>query len=146
MTAAEIVIHPNEILRTVCEPVEAFGDEIGQIIQTMRATMAAAAGIGLAGPQIGITRRIALVGKFAMINPEIVWRSEAQTVLDEGCLSIPGSRTRVLRPSSVEVEYFDLSGSKKKIRHNGMMGRCALHEIDHLDGILIIDREFAEAA
>jgi peptide deformylase len=146
MTAAEIVIHPNETLRTVCEPVEAFGDEIGQIIQTMRATMAAAAGIGLAGPQIGITRRIALVGKFAMINPEIVWRSEAQTVLDEGCLSIPGSRTRVLRPSSVEVEYFDISGLKKKIRLNGIMGRCALHEIDHLDGILIIDREFAEAA
>jgi peptide deformylase len=58
MTAAEIVIYPNEILRTVCEPVEAFGDEIGPIIQTMRATMAAAAGIGLAGPQIGVARQV----------------------------------------------------------------------------------------
>jgi peptide deformylase len=146
MEAAEIVIHPSEILRTVCDPVETFGDEIGQIIQTMRATMVAANGVGLAGPQIGITRRIALVGKFAMINPEIVWSSEAQTVLDEGCLSIPGSRTLVLRPSSVEVEYFDISGLKKKIRLNDKMAKCAQHEIDHLNGILIIDRAIAEAA
>lgn len=146
MEAVEIVIHPNEILRTVCDPVETFGDEIGQIIQRMRATMVAANGIGLAGPQIGITRRIALVGKFVMINPEIVWRSEAQTVLEEGCLSIPGSRTRVLRPSSVEVEYFDVSGGKKKIRLNDKMAKCAQHELDHLNGILIVDREFAEAA
>lgn len=146
MEAAEIVIHPNEILRTVCDPVETFGDDVGQIIQTMRATMIAANGVGLAGPQIGITRRIALVGKFAMINPEIVWRSEAQTVLEEGCLSIPGSRTSVLRPSSVEVEYFDLSGTKKKIRLNDKMAKCAQHEIDHLNGILIVDRAFAEAA
>jgi peptide deformylase len=146
MEAAEIVIHPSEILRTVCDPVETFGDEIGQIIQTMRATMVAANGVGLAGPQIGITRRIALVGKFAMINPEIVWSSEAQTVLDEGCLSIPGSRTLVLRPSSVEVEYFDISGLKKKIRLNDKMAKCAQHEIDHLNGILIIDRAIAEEA
>ncbi len=146
MEAVEIVIHPNELLRTVCDPVETFGDEIGQIVQTMRATMVAANGIGLAGPQIGITRRIALVGKFVMINPEIVWRSEAQTVLEEGCLSIPGSRTRVLRPSSVEVEYFDVSGGKKKIRLNDKMAKCAQHELDHLNGILIVDREFAEAA
>ncbi len=146
MTVAEIVIHPNEILRTVCEPVETFGDDLGQIIQTMRATMIAANGIGLAGPQIGIARRIALVGKFSMINPEIVWRSETQTILDEGCLSIPGSRTPVLRPSSVEVEYFDVTGVKKKIRLNDRMAKCAQHEIDHLDGILIIDRQFAEAA
>lgn len=146
MEAVEIVIHPNEILRTVCDPVETFGDEIGQIVQTMRATMVAANGIGLAGPQIGITRRIALVGKFVMINPEIVWRSDVQTVLEEGCLSIPGSRTRVLRPSSVEVEYFDVSGGKKKIRLNDKMAKCAQHELDHLNGILIVDREFAEAA
>lgn len=146
MPPAEIVIHPNEILRTVCAPVETFGDEIGQIIQTMRATMQAANGAGLAGPQIGITRRIALVGKFAMINPEIVWRSQSETVMDEGCLSIPGSRTRVLRPSSVEVEYFDVSGSRKKIRLNDRMAKCVQHEIDHLDGILIIDRALAEAA
>lgn len=146
MEAAEILIHPNEILRTVCDPVEEFGDEIGQIIQTMRVTMAAANGVGLAGPQIGITKRIALVGKFAMINPEIVWASQAETLLDEGCLSIPNQRTSVLRPSSVEVEYFDLSGMKKKIRLNDKMAKCAQHEIDHLNGVLIIDRAIAEAA
>lgn len=146
MPAADIVIHPNEILRAVCEPVETFGDDVGQLVQIMRATMTAASGIGLAAPQIGVTRRVALVGKFSMINPRITWRSEAQTVLDEGCLSIPGSRTRVLRPSSVEVEYFDLSGSLKKIRLNDKMAKCAQHEIDHLDGILIIDRVLAEAA
>lgn len=146
MTAAEIVIHPNEVLRTVCDPVETFGDEVGQIIQTMRATMLAAKGIGLAAPQIGLTRRIALVGKFAMLNPRITWSSEAQTVLDEGCLSIPESRTKVLRPSSVEVEYFDVSGCLKKIRLSDKMAKCAQHEIDHLDGILIIDRAMSEAA
>ncbi|NTF16842.1 peptide deformylase [Agrobacterium rubi] len=146
MTAAEIVLHPNDILRTSCEPVEAFDDDLGQILQTMRVTMASAKGIGLAAPQIGLTRRIALVGKFAMINPRIVWASEAQTVLDEGCLSIPGSRTMVLRRSSVEVEYFDPSGRSKKIRLNDKMAKCAQHEIDHLNGVLIIDRAFAEAA
>jgi len=146
MTPAEIVIHPNEILRTLCTPVETFDDEIGQIVLTMRAAMAVAKGIGLAAPQIGLSKRIALVGKFAMINPAIVWRSEAQTVLEEGCLSIPGSRLPVLRPSSVEVEYFDIAGTRKKIRLNDKMAKCAQHEIDHLDGILIIDRAMAEAA
>jgi peptide deformylase len=146
METAEIIIHPNEVLRTVCAPVEAFGDEIGQITQTMRATMTAARGIGLAAPQIGLTKRIVLVGKFAMINPEIVWSSQAETVMDEGCLSIPGERTSVLRPSSVEVEYFDLSGMKKKIRLSDRMAKCAQHELDHLDGVLIIDRAIAEAA
>lgn len=146
MTAAAIVIHPNEILRVVCEPVEIFGDEVGQLIQTMRSTMTAAGGIGLAAPQIAVPRRVALVGKFAMINPRITWSSETQSVLHEGCLSIPGSRSRVLRPSSVEVEYYDISGALKKVRLNDKMAKCAQHEIDHLDGILIIDRALAEAA
>jgi peptide deformylase len=146
MSVAEIIIHPNEILRAVCDPVETFDEELGQIIQTMRATMTAANGIGLAGPQIGITRRIALVGKFSMINPRIVWHSQAESILEEGCLSIPNSRMKVLRPSSVEVEYFDLLGNKKKVKLNEKMAKCAQHEIDHLNGILILDKALMEEA
>lgn len=146
MSATDIVLHPNEILRTVCAQVTTIDEELGHLVQRMRSIMASANGIGLAAPQIGLCMRIALVGKFAMINPRIVWASERQTVTEEGCLSIPGARIRVLRPASVDVEYMDLTGATKTIRLNDRMAKCAQHEIDHLDGILIVDKILQEAA
>lgn len=146
-SAAEIIIHPNDLLRQVCAPVVSFDAELLELSQIMRVTMAAAAGLGLAGPQIGVSKRVACVGKFFMVNPKIIWRSEAQSLMNEGCLSIPGERIPVMRPSSVEVEYYEVSGIAKKIRLSDRMAKCAQHEIDHLDGILIVDKlHFAEAA
>lgn len=146
MSSAAIVIHPNEVLRQVCTPVTTIDDDLGHLVQRMRSIMSSANGIGLAAPQIGLSLRVALVGKFAMLNPRIVWASERQTVMEEGCLSIPGSRIRVLRPASVDVEYTDLTGATKIIRLNDRMAKCAQHEIDHLDGILIVDKMLQEAA
>jgi peptide deformylase len=139
MTTAEILIHPNEILRQVSAPVETFDGELRDLASLLQSTMAAARGLGLAAPQIGVLRRVASVGKFLMVNPVIVWRSEELTPLEEGCLSIPGQRTLVRRPSRVEVEYFDVSGTRKRIKLQDKMAKCAQHEIDHLEGILVID-------
>jgi peptide deformylase len=140
MTAAEILIHPNEILRQVSAPVESFDGELRDLASLLQVTMSSARGLGLAAPQIGVLRRVALVGKFLMVNPIIVWTAEEETSLDEGCLSIPGQRTLVRRPNRVEVEYFDVSGWKKRLKLQDTMAKCVQHEIDHLDGILIIDR------
>lgn len=140
MTTAEILIHPNEILRTPCDPVEIFDDALRELGVLIRNTMAAANGLGLAAPQIGVLRRVASVGKFLMINPKIVWSSSEATPMEEGCLSIPGQKTLVVRPARVEVEYFDVSGARKRIMLQDRMAKCAQHEIDHLDGVLIVDR------
>lgn len=138
--SAEILIHPNDVLRQVSEPVETFDGELRDLAAVIQATMAAANGLGLAAPQIGVLRRVAAVGKFLMVNPEIVWRSTEITSMEEGCLSIPGSRTLVLRPSRVEIEYYEVSGAKKRMTLKDRMAKCVQHEIDHLDGILIVDK------
>lgn len=138
--SAEILIHPNDVLRQVSEPVETFDGELRDLAAVIQATMAAANGLGLAAPQIGVLRRVAAVGKFLMVNPEIVWRSTEITSMEEGCLSIPGSRILVLRPSRVEIEYYEVSGAKKRMTLKDRMAKCVQHEIDHLDGILIVDK------
>lgn len=138
--SAEILIYPNDVLRQVSGPVETFDGELRDLAAVIQATMASANGLGLAAPQIGVLRRVAAVGKFLMVNPEIVWRSTEVTSMEEGCLSIPGSRTLVLRPSRVEVEYYEVSGAKKRMTLKDRMAKCVQHEIDHLDGILIVDK------
>lgn len=144
---SDIIIHPSDVLRQTSAVIEAFDAELLDLAQTLRATMTSASGLGLAAPQIGVLKRVACVGKFFMVNPVIVWQSETQTIMNEGCLSIPGQRIPVLRPSAVEVEYFDVTGTKKKIRLSDTMAKCVQHEIDHLDGVLIIDKfTLAEAA
>lgn len=139
MTTAEILIHPNEILRQVSTPVETFDGELRDLASLLQSTMAAVRGLGLAAPQIGVLRRVASVGKSLMVNPVIIWRSEELTPLEEGCLSILGRRTLVIRPARVEVEYLDVAGALKRVKLQGTMAKCAQHEIDHLDGVLIID-------
>lgn len=140
MATAAILIHPNEILRTPCDPVETFDDGLRELAVLIRNTMSAANGLGLAAPQIGVLRRVASVGKFMMVNPEIVWSSSETTPMEEGCLSIPGQRTLVVRPARVEVQYFDVLGARKRVMLQDRMAKCAQHEIDHLDGVLVLDR------
>src|SRR3546814_10158330 len=111
--------------------------------------MYAAPGVGLAAPQIGVTRRIIVVdvaGKdekpqpIALVNPEVVWRSDETLVYEEGCLSLPELYADVERPAAVKVRYLDRDGASREVEGEGLLAVCLQHEIDHLDGVLFIDR------
>ena len=78
-------------------------------------------------------------GRFCMVNPEIIWKSEEQSSYDEGCLSCPGVRAEIFRPSRVKAKYFDENGNEKTVAASGLLATCIQHEYDHLDGVLFID-------
>ena len=113
----------------------------------MFATMYRAPGIGLAAPQVGVGLRFAIVdlmpdekpSPIALINPEIVARSQEQATREEGCLSLPGQYAEVTRPARVKVRYLDQTGRGGEIEAEGLLAACLQHEIDHLDGILFVD-------
>ena len=143
-----IVIAPNPILKSKAKPVLAKdSDVVRDLIPQMFATMYHARGIGLAAPQIGMSSRVAIVdlrpngeaSPFVMVNPEIVWRSSDTLVHPEGCLSIPGQRADIERPSAIKVRFEDVHGMKTELDASGLLGICIQHEIDHLDGILFVD-------
>jgi peptide deformylase len=146
MTIRPIHIIPDDVLRAPTEPVGAITPEIRTLVEDMFETMYAASGIGLAAPQVGVKRRIAVVDvsarddeKVPLIDPEITWRSEETSLYDEGCLSIPDYYAEVERPSQVRVRYRDLDGVEQEIEAEGVLSTCIQHEIDHLDGVLFID-------
>ncbi len=136
-------IFPDEILRQICTPVERFNDELRDIFHEMLALMRASDGIGLAAPQVGITRRLFVCEleeqAFCFANPVITVAS-GESWMVEGCLSLPDIQTEVKRNEQILVKGFDAYGKEKKFRATGMWGRVLQHEIDHLDGILITDR------
>ncbi|HOQ15381.1 MAG TPA: peptide deformylase [Candidatus Paceibacterota bacterium] len=137
----------NPLLRTKCQPVEKIDKNIRSIIEEMKETMERANGVGLAANQIGYSLRIITVqleDKFyAFINPEIVKTFPATSVSQEGCLSLPLIVGEVERPEKIILKATDLSGKKiKKIKRKffGLLARIIQHEVDHLDGILFIDK------
>jgi Polypeptide deformylase. len=113
----------------------------------MAETMYKAEGVGLAAPQVGILKRIVVIdvgdGIIELINPEIVWEKGEQDG-EEGCLSIPGYTARVKRPSQVKAKGLNRKGEEVEIIGSGLLARALCHEIDHLDGILCIDRAISE--
>ena len=140
----EIIKYPNPILRAKCESIGEITDEIRQLGQDMLRTMHANEGIGLAGPQVGKKLRIITVdvGKepLILVNPKIIKRS-GKFCLEEGCLSLPGISLEIKRSAQVEVEGIRPEDEKKiHIRASGILAHALQHEIDHLDGILIIDK------
>lgn len=148
-----IVLMGDPVLRERAEPLEAdaFDDELAALVEDMFETMYHAEGVGLAAPQIGLSRRILVVdardednesagGRYALINPEIVAVSEETERAPEGCLSIPGLEEVVERHASVEVRALDPSGSEIRIQAEELLARALQHEIDHLDGVLFLDR------
>jgi peptide deformylase len=135
----ELVLHPSPKLRLLSVEIDRFDEELRLLVQEMRSVMVANNGIGLAAPQIGVLKRVILVGKFTMINPVIDWMSTATSVMNEGCLSIPGQKIGVERPSRVDVSFYDISGLKKSLKLGETMAKVVQHEIDHLNGRLIID-------
>ncbi len=136
-----------EVLRTPASEVVEVDDDLRRLIDDMFETMYEAEGVGLAGPQVGVSRRVIVVDvhddeakPFALINPRVVEASAATEKGEEGCLSIPGLSAVVERPERVAVEGLDRDGNPVRVEGDGLLGRCLQHEIDHLDGILFIDR------
>lgn len=140
----------DPILREVCDPVEVFDDNLREEAQAMIDTMCRERGIGLAAPQVGMTKRliIALQMKdtndvdaepLPLVNPEVLERSRPTWEYEEGCLSIPGVLGKVERSVDAVVRYQDLDGVEHTITASGMFARILLHEIDHLHGRLFVD-------
>jgi peptide deformylase len=148
MGSLGIRIYGNEILRRKSEDVEEFDDRLGELIEKMVETMIFEGGVGLAAPQVGVSRRLAIVNPdpqnpdtlLTLVNPRILSCSEKKDCVEEGCLSVPGVRGKVERPIEVEVEYQDRHGERHCIRVDGLVSRIIQHEIDHLDGVLFVDR------
>ena len=148
MAVMPLVLLPQPVLRQVAQPVDDITDDILQLANNMAETMYAAPGIGLAANQVGLLKRVIVMdcarddepaALWKMINPKIIWHSEDNKKMEEGCLSIPGHNAEVVRPSEVHVSYVDTEGRVQEMQATGLMAACVQHEIDHLNGILFLD-------
>lgn len=143
MANTEIVKYGNDVLRAKAEEVQELNDEIRDLIQYMYEAMVEHHGYGVAGPQVGVSKRIFVYnigeGQHALINPEIV-SSGGEDWMIEGCLSIPGLQGEVPRAERLVVTGINENGEKVKIKANGLLARVFQHEIDHLNGMLFVDR------
>lgn len=139
-----IVKYPNKVLLTKCKPVDKVDETINDIMDCMLETMLTIGGVGLAAPQIGVQKRI-IVAKpeedelIVMANPEII-ESNGEAIESEGCLSLPGANIKVKRASSIKVKGLDRSGKEIHLNLNGLHAAIIQHEIDHLDGITLLQR------
>ncbi|HHV34676.1 MAG TPA: peptide deformylase [Syntrophomonadaceae bacterium] len=143
MAALKIVELGEPVLRQQCRKVTVINKKIKKLLDGMRETMYRSNGVGLAAPQVGVSKRIVVVdvgkGVWELINPEIVFQ-EGEEMGVEGCLSIPGVAGEVNRAARVRVRALDRQGRQQVITAEGLGARALQHEIDHLDGILFIDR------
>ncbi|PIP17948.1 MAG: peptide deformylase [Parcubacteria group bacterium CG23_combo_of_CG06-09_8_20_14_all_35_9] len=144
MGLLEIKKYPNPILREKCSSVKEITEEIKKLIKNMFETMYANDGVGLAAPQVGIKKRVIVVDvgqmPIALVNPKILKKKRKTWSMTEGCLSLPEIAVEVKRPQEVEIEGLDKYGKKVNMKVSGFLSRSLQHEIDHLDGILIIDK------
>lgn len=135
----------DEILRKKSREVESIDDKIREILDDMVETLHKYNGVGLAGPQIGILKRIIVIdlyddeGPMKLINPAIVKKKGKQEV-EEGCLSFPNQYGKIIRPAEVTVEALNENGEKVKIKAKELLAQALCHEIDHLNGILFVDK------
>jgi peptide deformylase len=147
----DIVLMGDPVLRTEAEDVTEFGDELRALVRDMFETMYHADGIGLAAPQIGLSKRVIVVDlrrqdealekqRVALVNPVVTWESPDVEKQSEGCLSIPGLEEVVQRPAAVRVEGRDPAGNEVAIDADELYARALQHEIDHINGILFVDR------
>lgn len=148
MSVRPIRLFPDEVLRVRCEPVDRFDDELAGLVADLVETMHAAPGVGLAAPQVGVTKRVFVVDLsvgedpeqvHVFVNPRIL-EEEGEVADFEGCLSIPDLSEKVERPERVVVEARDLHGETFRLEAGDWLARAICHENDHLDGILFVDR------
>ena len=148
MSIKDIITVPNEILKKISEPVEKVSNNEKKLINDLFETMYKFKGIGLAAVQVGILKRILVIdvstkdekkNPLSFINPTIRKVSDETSIYEEGCLSIPETFIEIERPKICEVEYIDIDGKKRNLKCDGLLSTCLQHEINHLDGKLIID-------
>jgi len=148
MAVVKIRLYGDPVLRKVSEPVTEFDDEVRDLFDRLIDTVEDAGGLGLAAPQIGVSKRVIVVvdideegrrSHFLLVNPEIVSACGEQ-VVEEGCLSIPEIYAKVRRPQSLVLKGLDQEGREVDIEAAGLIARAFAHEIDHLDGILFVDK------
>lgn len=145
----DILAHPSPALKCGTSEVDPTTDaDLIPLVKTMARAMYAAPGVGLAAPQIGVLKRVIVLdiddGLIVMCNPRIVEKSDETEVEDEGCLSLPGITVPVERSLSVTCEALNLEGKEVRVEAADLLARALQHEIDHLDGVLIIDRATPE--
>ncbi|MCR5347799.1 MAG: peptide deformylase [Fretibacterium sp.] len=138
----DILRYPNPLLKKTTEPVTAFDEELAGFVEKLYAAMRAHDGVGLAAPQVGVLKKLAVVeyeGKsYTLINPRVLEKRGEQEG-EEGCLSFPGVYAMVKRPEWVRIEFQDMEGQMHVTEAEGFLARAFLHEMDHLDGHLFID-------
>lgn len=151
MARRPILVIPDSKLRQVAEHVHDVDAEVQALIDDMFETMYKAPGIGLAAPQVGVSRRVFVMDVAkrqnedakpeprVFVNPEITWFSDETSTHEEGCLSIPDYYEDVERPSVIHAKYLDRDGEWQTLEAEGILAVCIQHEIDHLNGVLFID-------
>ncbi len=148
MSKLPIITIPDPILRKISDPVETVDADVRRLMDDMLETMYAAPGIGLAAIQVGVPKRIVVIDTadegeekkpLIMANPELVALGPTTRLYEEGCLSIPDVRVEIERPETVTVRYVDRAGKQQELAADGLLATAIQHELDHLDGQLIID-------
>jgi len=148
MAVLEIRKYPEEILKKKAEAITDINEDLHQLIDDMVETMYKANGVGLAAPQVGVSKRLIVVDTspreanqslIVLINPEIS-DSEGEILSEEGCLSLPGFITRLKRKEKILVKGLDRKGKEIEVQATGLLARALQHELDHLEGILLVDR------
>jgi peptide deformylase len=146
LALAQIRQYPDPVLRLEAQEVQEFDDELAQLVERMKRLMQDARGVGLAANQVGVLRRVFVIQAAedeeprALVNPVIVERSEESEVDDEGCLSMQGVVVSVERPVRVRIQAHDEQWNAVELELEELQARVAQHELDHLDGVLILDR------
>ncbi len=140
----EIKKYPSPVLKNKAEEVLTITPEVKESILDMIEIVKKEKGIGLAAPQVGVSKRIIVIetekGVTSFINPEILEKSKEKAIEEEGCLSLPGLYLKIKRAKKIEIRAKNIEGEELKIKAEGLLARVFQHEIDHLDGILIINR------
>ena len=148
MAVLPILVAPHPVLKKKADPVAEVDDEIRTLMEDMLETMYAAPGIGLAAPQVGVSKRVLVMDvsrdgedsePLRMANPEVIWESDDIASYEEGCLSFPEQYAEVLRPAEVTIRYLDQNNEAQELKADGLLATCVQHEIDHLNGILYLD-------
>lgn len=150
MTDYNIITIPDPVLKQVAHPVDKVDDAVRKQMDLMLAAMYDAPGIGLAANQVSMLNRVLVMdldykkdglgaNPIFMANPEIMYESEEISVMEEGCLSIPGQHADVERPAIVRVKYLDYNNKPAELEAEGLLSHCVQHEIDHLNGTLFVD-------
>lgn len=143
MAVRIIKTQEDPVLRKKSREVEKIDERIFQLLDDMTETMIKADGVGLAAPQVGVLKRVVTIdvgeGVIEMINPQIL-EYDGEQVGDEGCLSVPGKFGKVRRPNRVKVSFLNRQGDKVEMEGTELFARAVFHEVDHLDGVLFIDK------